>query len=79
MDPGLHQPWGLMVQCANLVHTDMGLNLNQRLCGLLIVQKFIKNGLDNVGLMTRIVAVRLLGVRKSVRDQSCQICMSKWW
>ena len=52
MDPGLYQPWGLMVQCAGLVQTDMGLNLNQRLCGLLMVWEVVKNGLDDVGLMT---------------------------
>ena len=60
-----------MVQCANLVQTDMGLNLNQRLCGLLVVWEVIENGLDDVSSMTRIVVVRLLGVRKSVRDQLC--------
>ena len=59
--------------------TDMSVNLNQRLCGLLMVWNFIKNGLDDVSLMIHTVVVRLLGVRKSVRDQSCQICMSKWW
>ena len=68
-----------MVQCADLVQTDMSMNLNQRLCGLLMVWKVVKNGLDDVSLMTCIVAVRLLGMRKSVRDQSCQICISKWW
>ena len=68
-----------MVQCADLVQTDIGLNLNQRLCGLLMVCKVIKNGLDDVSLMTRTVVVHLLGVRKRVKDQSCQICMSKWW
>ena len=68
-----------MVQCANLVQIDMGLNLNHRLCGLLIVWKVVKNGLDDVNLMTQTVVVHLLGMRKSVRDQSCQICMSNWW
>ena len=71
MDPGLHQPWGLMVWCVGLVQTDMGLNLNQRLCGLLIVWEVIKNGLNDVILMTRTMVVCLLGVRKSVRDQLC--------
>ena len=52
MDPNLHQPWGLMVQYGGLVQIDMGLNLNQRLCGLLMVWKVIENGLDDVGLMT---------------------------
>ena len=79
MDLGLHQPWGLMVQWADLVQTDKGLNLNQRLCGLLMVWDVIENGLDDVGLMTQTMVVHLLGVRKSVRDQSCQICMSNWW
>ena len=59
--------------------TDMSVNLNQRLCGLLMVWKVIENGLDDVGLMTRTVVVRLLGMRKSVRDQSYLFCMSKWW
>ena len=52
MDTGSHQPWGLMVQCADLVQIDMTLNLNQRLCGLLMVWKVIENGLDDVSLMT---------------------------
>ena len=56
-----------MVQCANLVQTDMGLNLNQRLCGLLMVWEVVENGLDDVGSTTRIVVVRLL----SVTDQFC--------
>ena len=66
------------MQCADLVQTDISLNLNQRLCGLLMVWKVIENGLDDVGLMTRTMVVCLLGMRKSVRDQLCQICMSKW-
>ena len=64
-----------MVQCAGLVQTDMGLNLNQRLCGLLMVWEVFENGLDDVGLMTQTMVVRLLGMRKSMRDQSCQIYM----
>ena len=56
----------------------MSLNLNQMLCGLLMVYKVIENGLDDVGLMTQTMVVRLLGVRKNVGDQSCLICMSKW-
>ena len=64
-----------MVSCADLVQNDMGLNLNQRLCGLLMEYKVINNGLDDVSLMTHTVVVRLLGVRKSVRDQSYHICM----
>ena len=67
-----------MVQCVGLVQTNMGLNLNQRLCGLLMAWKVVENGLDDVSLMTRTMVVHLLGMRKSVRDQSCQICMSKW-
>ena len=34
---GFAPAMGLMVQCANLVQTDMSLDLNQRLCGLLMV------------------------------------------
>ena len=49
----------------------MDLNLNQRLCGLLVVWEVVENGLDDVGSMTQIVVVRLLGVRKSVRAQLC--------
>ena len=60
-----------MVQCADLVQIDMGLNLNQRLCGLLMVWEVIKNGLNNVGLMTQTEVVQLSGIRKSVRDQLC--------
>ena len=60
-----------MVQCPYLVQTDMGLNLNQILCGLLMVREVIENGLDDVSLMTRTVVGFLLGVRKSIRDQSC--------
>ena len=71
MDLGLYHPWDLIVQCADLVHTNMGLNLNQRLCVLLMVWKVIENGLDDVGLMTLSVVVSLLGMRKSVRDQVC--------
>ena len=58
-----------MVQCANLVQTDMSLNLNQRLCGLLMVYEVIENGLNDVSLMTQNEVVRLSGLRKSVRDQ----------
>ena len=72
-----------MVQCADLVQTDMGLNLNQMLCGLLMVWEVVKNGLNDVSLMTQTVVVRLLGVRKSMRDQSYQICtpvsMASYW
>ena len=60
-----------MVQYANLVQTDMGLNLNQRLCGLLMVWEIIENGFDGVGLMFRMVVFHLLGMRKSVGDQLC--------
>ena len=60
-----------MVLCAGLVQTDMGLNLNERLCGFLMVWEVVENGLDDVSLMTQTVVVRLLGMRKSVRDQLC--------
>ena len=60
-----------MVLCGGLVQTDMGLNLNSRLCGLLMVCEVIENRLDDVGSMSRMVVVRLLGVRKSVTDQLC--------
>ena len=60
-----------MVQYGGLVQTDMGLNLNQRLCGLLMVWEITENSFDGVGSMSRMVVVRLLGVRKSVRDQLC--------
>ena len=60
-----------MVQYGGLVQTSMGLNMNQRLCGLLMVWEIAENGFNNVGLMSRMVVVRLLGVRKSVRDQLC--------
>ena len=49
MDPGWHQPWGLMVQYGGLVQIDMGLNLNQRLCGLLMVWEIAENGFDSAG------------------------------
>ena len=60
-----------MVQCADLVQIDMGLNLNQMLYGLLMVWEVIENGLDDVGLMTQTMVVCLLGVRKSMRDKLC--------
>ena len=41
-----------MVQCVGLVHTDMGMNMNQWLCGLLMVWEVVENGLNDVGLMT---------------------------
>ena len=66
-----------MVQCADLVQTDMGLNLNQSLCGLLMVWKVIENGLNDFSLMTHTVVVCLLGVRKSMRDQILSILYVK--
>ena len=60
-----------MVQYGGLVQTDTGLNLNQRLCGLLMVCEVIENGLEGVGSMFQIVVVHLLDVRKSVGDQLC--------
>ena len=49
MDLDLHQPWGLMVQYGGLVQTDMGLNQNQRLCGILMVWEITENGFIGVG------------------------------
>ena len=60
-----------MMQFAGLVQTDMGLNMNQRLCGLLMVWEIAENSFDGVGLMSQMVVVHLLGVRKSVGDQLC--------
>ena len=60
-----------MVQFAGMVQTDMGLNLNQRLCGLLMVWEITENGFDGVCLMSQMVVFHLLGVRKSVGDQLC--------
>ena len=60
-----------MVQYGGLVQIDMGLNLNQRLCGLLMVWEIAKNGFDGVSLMSRMVVVCLLGVRKRVGDLLC--------
>ena len=57
--------------CVGLVQTNMGLNMNQRLCDLLMVWEVIENGLDDVSLMTQTMVVLLLGVRKSVRDLLC--------
>ena len=42
-----------------------------------MVSKVTNNGLNDVGLMTQTVVVRLLGVRKNMGDQLCLICMSK--
>ena len=56
--------------------TGMILSLNQRLCGLLMVSRFIENGLEGVGSSTRTMLDRLSGVRKNVGDQLCLICMS---
>ena len=49
----------------------MGLNLNQRLCGVLMVWEINKNGLDGVNSVFQIVVVPLLGVRRSMGDQFC--------
>ena len=38
----------------------MGLNLNQRLCGLLMVWEVVENGLDYVFLMIQTVVVSTL-------------------
>ena len=65
-----------MVQFAGLVQNNMGLNLNHRLCVLLMVCKVIENRLDDVGSMSRMVVVHLLGMRKIVEDQLCfLLCM----
>ena len=37
-----------MVQYADLVQTDIGLNMNQRLCGLLMVWEIAENSFDGV-------------------------------
>ena len=49
MDSGWHHPWGLMVQYGGLVQNDVGLNLNQRLCGLLMVWEIAENSFDGAG------------------------------
>ena len=48
MDPGWHQPWGLMVLYGGLVQIDMGMNQNQRLCDLLMVWEITESGFDGV-------------------------------
>ena len=60
-----------MVQYGGLVQTGMDLNLNKRLCGPLMVWEIIENGFDGVDLMSRMVMVHLLGMRKSMGDQLC--------
>ena len=60
-----------MVLCGGLVYTNMGMNMNQKLCGLLMVCEVVENRLDGVGSTFRMVVVHLLGVRKSVGDQLC--------
>ena len=60
-----------MVQYGGLVQTDMGLNLSQSLYGLLMLWEITKNGFDGVGLMSQMVLVRLLAMRKSVGNQLC--------
>ena len=65
-----------MVRYGGLVQTGMGLNLNQRLCGLLMAWEFAKNGFYGVGSTSRMVVVHLLGVRKIMKDQLCSLlCM----
>ena len=65
-----------MVRCGDLVQTDMGLSQNQRLCGPLMVWEIAENSFNDVGLMSRMVVVFLLGVKKSVEDQLCSLlCM----
>ena len=54
-----------------MVQTDMGLNLNQRLCGLLMVWEITENSFVGVAWVFRMVVVHLLGVRKNVEDQLC--------
>ena len=41
-----------MVQYGGLVQTSMGLNLNQRICGPLMVWEITENGFDDVDLMS---------------------------
>ena len=66
-----------MVRYGGLVQNYMGLNLNHRLCGLLMVWEIAENSFDSVSLMSRMVVVHLLGVRKSVDDQLCLILCVK--
>ena len=62
---------GLMVLCGGMAQNDMGLNLNQRLCDLLMVCEVIKNRLDGASSMSQMVVVHLLVMRKCMRDQLC--------
>ena len=64
-----------MVQCVDLAQIDMILSLNQMFCGLLMLCRVIKNGLDGVGSTTQTVVDHLSGVRKSVGDQLCLVGM----
>ena len=62
-----------MVRCGGLVHTDMGMSQNQRLCGPLMVWEITENGFNGADRVFRMVMVCLLGMRKSVEDQLCLI------
>ena len=53
------------MQYVDLAWIDTILSLNQRLCGLLMVYRVVKNGLDGVGSRTQ-----------TVGDKLCLICMS---
>ena len=65
-----------MVRCGGLVHIDMGLNQNQRLCGPLMVWDITENRFDGADRVFRMVVFHLSGVRKSVEDQLCLlVCM----
>ena len=73
MDPGLQQPWGLMVRSVSLDQIDMNLSLSHRLCGHSMMWRVIENGLDGVGSRTQNVVDHLLGMRKSMGDQLCLV------
>ena len=54
----------------------MGLNQNQRLCGLLMVWEIAESIFDSADQVFQMVVVCLLGVRKIVEDQLCLLlCM----
>ena len=57
--------------------TDMGLNQNQRLCGLLMVWEIAENVFDSADRVFLMVVVHLSGMRKSMEDQLCLILCVK--
>ena len=65
-----------MVRCGGLVHTNMGFNQNQRMCGPLTVWEITESSFSGTDQVFQMVVVRLLGVRKIVEDQLCSLlCM----